>query len=591
MLPLAPAQAVIGVAANALKAINGVNLITLGNYSSSADVEGKMYIGGDLSGSGSLAIGNSANGQFATDSTFRTLTVMGNITANINLNNGTGASNAGTYGLYLGHNLNNTVTFNDVNAKMDVAGDSNVYVQAKNGMDVKVAGNFNAAVDVNAGAKVAIGGRVTGFAQLSDGAGTSFSVVGDAAGGMSVGANATAKVGGSVLYGNNTVNVGGNAVVTVSGSVSGGVSTSSGSDLTVGGLVGSSNFSGGSIVHMGSYANGQNDKLAVSAGSSVYVGSTVGKVEMGGGLLEVRGDINQMLNYSGGVTVKASGSIYGSGNGIQSTTKIYAGGSIADVTNTLNNCGGNCPIIRQNYDWSETSQPSMLTAPPAPAAPALVTVTAVDQMMADMAALSDAMAALNSNFKSKVTYGAGVATIRAVSSQGANPFAVLTVNESIFTSTELNYIIANSTLPLIVNVVNSDAATHANKTAIYDWNLTPIGNATNAHNQQIIWNFTDAAVLTLHTQVENSILAPYATVHNVTDINGSLVAKIFNQGGEVHLGTFQGLTPILTNISPPNPFAAAPEPGTWATMLVGFGAIGRSIRRRRGQKREFGLAA
>ena len=40
---------------------------------------------------------------------------------------------------------------------------------------------------------------------------------------------------------------------------------------------------------------------------------------------------------------------------------------------------------------------------------------------------------------------------------------------------------------------------------------------------------------------------------------------------------------VLDNVSVMGPaVAAVPEPGTWATMILGFGAVGFSMRRRRG---------
>ena len=66
-----------------------------------------------------------------------------------------------------------------------------------------------------------------------------------------------------------------------------------------------------------------------------------------------------------------------------------------------------------------------------------------------------------------------------------------------------------------------------------------------------------------------SILAPLAAVTNNTQINGTLVAGSFTQGGEVHMKNFGGLIPGI------------PEPASWALMIMGFGGAGAVLRRRR----------
>ena len=60
----------------------------------------------------------------------------------------------------------------------------------------------------------------------------------------------------------------------------------------------------------------------------------------------------------------------------------------------------------------------------------------------------------------------------------------------------------------------------------------------------------------------------FNTAYNAT-LSGSSV-------GAFGSATITGGTGILRGISP-----AVPEPGTWALMLLGFGAVGVSMRRRR----------
>jgi len=110
-------------------------------------------------------------------------------------------------------------------------------------------------------------------------------------------------------------------------------------------------------------------------------------------------------------------------------------------------------------------------------------------------------------------------------------------------------------------------------------------------DQNVIWNFestgTPTQTVSFGTEWFGSVLAPTATVSNNNAINGSVIAKMFNQGGEVHLGTFAGTTHFLVTTDTPPP-GAVPEPASWMTMLMGFGIIGSLIR---GKRRKGSLAA
>jgi hypothetical protein len=80
-------------AAAGLEDMRELNLIVLGNMSGGQDVEGKTYIGGNLTNGGTFGIGRSTPGRGFADSDFATLTVGGNATGDININNGPNGSN------------------------------------------------------------------------------------------------------------------------------------------------------------------------------------------------------------------------------------------------------------------------------------------------------------------------------------------------------------------------------------------------------------------------------------------------------------------------------------------------------------------
>jgi hypothetical protein len=75
--------------------------------------------------------------------------------------------------------------------------------------------------------------------------------------------------------------------------------------------------------------------------------------------------------------------------------------------------------------------------------------------------------------------------------------------------------------------------------------------------------------------VHGSVLAPLARITNITPIEGSVVARSFKQGGEVHLGTF-GFDDL-----PGGGTGVVPEPASWAMLITGFGLVGAAARRRR----------
>lgn len=104
-----------------------------------------------------------------------------------------------------------------------------------------------------------------------------------------------------------------------------------------------------------------------------------------------------------------------------------------------------------------------------------------------------------------------------------------------------------------------------------------------SNNQNVIWNFQDASSIALNSFFHGSLLATNSTVSNQTAVEGSVVASAFRQNGEVHLGTFAGTSAIVP--APSTTTGAVPEAATWAMMVIGFGAIGGTIRsqRRRAQ--------
>jgi choice-of-anchor A domain-containing protein len=532
LLSCAPAHAVTGVA-QALSDMRQLNAIVLGDMKANGDVEGKAWVGGNLNNNIVVGFGNHANGQSAQASSYATLTVKGSTNGGVNLSNGAGVG--GGYGAVIGG---------------DIAGDFNV--NASNGT-IRVGGSIAKSLNLNTNTNLSVSGNTNGF---------------------STNTGSTVHVGGSANGNNN--NIGAGSAATVTGNMST-ADISGGSTLIVGGSLGNFNGSSNSVVSMGSYSG--SNKVAVSSGSHVYVGSSINQAENNGDTLEVIGNIGDMQGYGHNSVTKVTGSIGGNGNGIgNAPTYVYAGGGIAGAQNA----NGNAANVHAGYTYnSGIAAPTTLGTPAAPAAPALA--VPLSEMTSNMQALSTALySQTNANATSSVSFfndGRGI-TLNATSS-GSNAVAVFNLDAASLSSyTGISYNFSDPNLVVVVNLLNTQGGT-------FDWNMTwnTITGAGNAYNQQVIFNFGDTSTVNLNRETWGSILAANATVSNGGgNINGSLVAKVFNQGGEVHLGTFNGFEGFLvTNDNGGGTPGSVPEPASWAMMLSGFGAIGTMIRRRRRQ--------
>ena len=119
-------------------------------------------------------------------------------------------------------------------------------------------------------------------------------------------------------------------------------------------------------------------------------------------------------------------------------------------------------------------------------------------------------------------------------------------------------------------------------------------------SSNILWNFVQATSITAgNLSLGGTVLAPLATFQgNGGSIGGDLIVGNFN--GSISLsGGYGGNLlnapaapvvvppPVTSNLFPgagvgPGGMVAVPEPTTWALLIMGFGAIGAVLRRRRG---------
>ncbi|WP_337187410.1 collagen-binding domain-containing protein [Phenylobacterium sp.] len=290
------------------------------------------------------------------------------------------------------------------------------------------------------------------------------------------------------------------------------------------------------------------DRVTLTVGGDATVsnlhinaGSNGGDGAIGPAGATIGGSVSTMNLNAQNATVQVGGTIANTNGSTGSS--IQAGGAQSGYLN------GNGATVQTNLGSTFTQG---LTD----------TLTAeTNRLEIDLKALSAALSVitLDDNLSS-ITMG-GQGPIFNVVDSGAG-FALFDIDASLLSSNELNFNVFGSPMPIIINVRGTSAT----------WMMNAVGGYNAALNPWIIWNFVDATSLSIDRMMHGSVLAPYATVTNTGRIEGSLVAAAFNQGAQVHLGAFKGPDFLTT---------AVPEPATWAMMIMGFGAVGALVRRRR----------
>jgi choice-of-anchor A domain-containing protein len=283
------------------------------------------------------------------------------------------------------------------------------------------------------------------------------------------------------------------------------------------------------------------------AGSSFSVGGSSKNVNLNGGgnhKILVGGNLDGNFNVGSGTNMSVGGNVNGSVNG--------SSGGVAQIGGFVNgNTNTNGASITTNMGIGFNNAASTITSQ-------------TSQLSEDVKALSTALKGLSAGNPALADFNAATHTLTLNSATaGSAGYAVFNIDGALLSSstyTELVYNFSSTTLPVIVNVSGTNVNFH----------LNPTGTSS-ANNQQIIWNFYEASTVDFTRMMHGSVLAPYATLSNNTPIEGSVVAYDFKQGGEVHLGTYNGSSSFL---------APVPEPKTWAMMIGGFMLAGLAMRRR-----------
>jgi len=305
--------------------------------------------------------------------------------------------------------------------------------------------------------------------------------------------------------------------------------------------------------------NGTNGSAGTSIGTSTsvaIVGNSSHLIFNGGNPRSalIGGNLTGNIDIATGTTLSIGGKLIGDLGGNSGVARIGQ-----NVTGN-NNAGNNGATVQQNLGVGFNS------------ADIGAITTTINTVKDDVTALASALSTLttagaNPSFTSLV--GTKL-TLNGVA--GTNGFALFNLNATDLKSlSELYYNFSSSTMPVIVNVFGTytDVLNQANGVVLGFNSVTG-----DAYNQQVIWNFVDATKIDFTgNEFHGSVIAINGTVYNHTPIEGSVVAKNFVQGGEVHLGTYNRDLPTPPVLPP------VPEPATWAMMIAGMGFVGASMRR------------
>jgi choice-of-anchor A domain-containing protein len=193
-------------------------------------------------------------------------------------------------------------------------------------------------------------------------------------------------------------------------------------------------------------------------------------------------------------------------------------------------------------------------------------------LTANLTALSTALYTLTPANNPSSYFAPDQNTNRFIARDSGTGFAVINVTAAqLSAANNFSYDIPTVGTGFLTTIINVTGATSYTLNANSD---------LSAYNPYVLWNFGNATSITLNRQFNGSLLAPLATVSNSTPIEGSVAVANFNQGGEVHLGTFRSNAKLIAALTPSGT-GAVPESAQWAMFIAGFGLIGATARRRR----------
>lgn len=315
---------------------------------------------------------------------------------------------------------------------------------------------------------------------------------------------------------------------------------------------------------VGGNLSGSSSNYLTGAGQSGGVALTVAgdvtgsaKNVKGGGAVKVGGNLDSGANLNGGGNAyvdgnakkinAGTGSVYVDGNVEQTNAQhIYYGGTIK-TSNGVKHAG-------------DHSQAGLQDSLEAIAADYAAELTATSEYFADLSA---------THFVS--TPNAQDVVFNAGAGSGVAVFAISDLETLLKGRSNLKFSAPAFYDAVIVNVAGSKITLPGSINF----------NAASGLGSKVIWNFYEATSVNFGSKNwYGSVLAPNAELKFNNFIEGSVVARDLVQNGEVRLGNFSGGGLSVARFAD-EVQTAVPEPATWAMMIMGFGAIGAVIRRRR----------
>jgi choice-of-anchor A domain-containing protein len=270
--------------------------------------------------------------------------------------------------------------------------------------------------------------------------------------------------------------------------------------------------------------------------------TVVGDVNLqGGGKANTRGDI------------KVGGSIITGIEFQNSPQHIEVGGTVSNTNNA--NANGN--TVTQNAGLKATleGQRDTLFGNPANSADK----GQFGELTTYLKNLTPTHSIDPANVKFDVGTGTGVAV-----------YSIANLATALASVTNLQFDMPTTYDLVVINVAGTDITLPGG----YNFN-GPSGLGT-----KVIWNFYEATNLDFGSKAwYGSVLAPLATAKINNFIEGSAVFATLQGDGELHTPGFRGYD--FPDLPPPTEIPGVPEPATWAMMILGFGAAGTLLRRRR----------
>ncbi|KKC26538.1 choice-of-anchor A family protein [Sphingomonas sp. SRS2] len=290
----------------------------------------------------------------------------------------------------------------------------------------------------------------------------------------------------------------------------------------------------------------------------------VGGRALVGGNLTINNGVMAMNGLGSGNSTYGTAAIAVVGNAAMNGNVNGAGVQVGgNLTGSFNNNGGGAVQVGGTAQNQPNFQNQITAGMGANFTNTLL--SQANDIKASLTSLSANLAAL-SNTSDVVVGGDSNNQLITVTGTGLK---VLNWSEAMFegTSNQQLQVSIPSGATLVVNVAGTDID--------FNRNFNTYANMSN-----VLFNFYQATTVDIMKQFSGSILGVNAAVTGgyAGNIDGTVVGNSVTQGanGEIHNVPFQGdLSSVGGSV-----VSTAPEPSTWAMLILGFGLVGLLMRRR-----------